>query len=221
MSSKLQPLRPALKKEEFGVFKIQPRFQQYFFEVYNNSDLFNLATLREQVWFVNEQLPNFCGKKKSMAAFFRFPNQNSIAYQLSTNGMPAEFAGRPPSYNKAHFTEVIHMIVERFNSDDPMRFVDALTQFRRYYPDFNEGTFRKMIDNCDEIKSYTAKPTDKMRFELCQDDVKTVFQRLNKIFCSGIHPALVMNVDESGFSEVSDSKEVQVLGPTQHQQGKK
>ena len=58
-----------------------------------------------------------------------------------------------------------------------------------------------------------AKPTNKNRLDIDQDKIREVFEKLYNILMDGICPSLVMNLDESGFSEVIDRKEVEVLSP--------
>ena len=58
------PLKPALKKEEIGIFNIDHNYQHFFVNVYNSTELYELNSLREQVFYVSNEVVDFTGKIK-------------------------------------------------------------------------------------------------------------------------------------------------------------
>ena len=66
------------------------------------------------------------------------------------------------------------------------------------------------------FKSVVGKPEDDKRFDVDQQSIYEYFQNLMNN-CSGISTRLIINMDESGFSDWADRKEIRLIVPNDYQ----
>jgi hypothetical protein len=105
------------------------------------------------------------------------------------------------------------LIIQRFQEQNPITYAELLDILQYTHNVLLSGdSLRHLIRGMPTVKSVIGVPTESERVAVQPGQIEAWFERLEQSV-AGVPRAFVFNVDETGCSECSDSREVKVLMP--------
>lgn len=178
---------------------------------------------REQVLFVRYscQENGFNVSQYELARFFGTERSN-IQYHInhpfsSFENIPRP-VGRPSILSEDEKIHLIHWIKDSFVQKYPATY-QKIQEFieDRFGKKINIDTVRHMISVIDDLKIVRGIPMENDRVFCDPQKIDNYFQELEEALMFGIPPEFIINIDESGFQEYVDAREVQCIVPAHYQ----
>jgi hypothetical protein len=105
------------------------------------------------------------------------------------------------------------LIVQRFEEHNPITYAELLDTLQYAHNVILSGdSLRHIVRGMPTVKSVIGVPTESERVAVQPEHIEAWFERLEQSV-AGVPREFVFNVDETGCSEYSDSREVKVLVP--------
>ena len=126
--------------------------------------------------------------------------------------------GRPSILSEDEKIHLIHWIKDSFVQKYPATY-QKIQEFieDRFGKKINIDTVRHMISVIDDLKIVRGIPMENDRVFCDPQKIDNYFQELEEALMFGIPPEFIINIDESGFQEYVDAREVQCIVPAHYQ----
>jgi hypothetical protein len=147
-------------------------------------------------------------------------NRGSIFYQIQRIKISPMNRGRPKSLPEDAYAMLDFYINDGFAKNNPMT-IETLLDLLDYFFDINlkPDTLRHIIRFHPDWKTVDGTPMDSKRLHIDPNVIDEYYNKLEELF-ELIPAALIINADESGFSEWADSKKVTSVVPSSYSNNK-
>jgi hypothetical protein len=122
-------------------------------------------------------------------------------------------SGRPPVLSPDLCQAIMEFVSERFESSDPARIEDILDFLMTRGTTISPDTLRHNLRSITGLKTVKGKPMEEDRVSVDPHVVQDYFAGLRREIVD-IPACMLMNLDESGFQEWADRKDVRVVVPS-------
>lgn len=120
-------------------------------------------------------------------------------------------AGRPFILSNDQMEELLNAIMLKEKQYLPMSKTNILLYISENYDkQFTKKWVTRLIKSHDELSKAEAIPLDEVHTEATNDQLDEYFNELKEIV-NDVHPSLICNVDEIGFSRRSQGKKKNAL----------
>jgi hypothetical protein len=200
-----------LNRDGFGISD-QPRIAALFADL----DFTEAESRREQIAVACKHLREFEGASRftfdAIGRLFSLKGP-SIEAQWKKSQQAVRGPGRPPLLPPEVQAWMTDLITTRFRERNPITYAELLDtlQYTREIT-LSGDSLRHIVRGMPTVKSVIGVPTESERVSVDPGEIEAWFNKLEEKV-QGIPRAFVFNVDETGCSEYSDSREVRALVP--------
>ena len=209
---KTQSLLPAI--HDFCLDSLTETERQRVEEIIFCDFFCNLSFYRDQIEYVCDQLRN-CENPLSfgkIGMIFR-KNKGTIKNQYIISKKGNHINGRPSFLNQKQLTLTEEFIMTCFLQKEPVSYVDLFYFFDNHFGlQLNMDTIRHIVYKFENFKTITGKPMEDERIMCDTDEIDEYFNHIEQII-GDIHSSFVYNIDESGFQDWADQREMRVIVP--------
>ena len=177
--------------------------------------------MREQICFVVDLLrPN--GNNSPLASF----SQIGSMFRLSKGSISSHYkrgleyrqTGRDNCLSDEQINEVIRFAYDAFSRNVPATFEDILHFVKeRFGISLMIKTLYKLIGQIPQLKSVTGIPMESERVNCGIHMIDQYYDDLEEVLKLGIPSAFIINIDEAGYSEWVDARNVKVIVPPEYE----
>jgi hypothetical protein len=181
-----------------------------------DADFLEASTRRDQIAIAEKHLRGFvAGRRMTFEAIGRFFGVSPaiIQKQMQSAKTPTRLPGRHSVLSnelKLWIADLVHSRTLQRNPITDSELLDLLESQHQVV--LCADTLRHVIRNMDSVKTIVGRPMEAERVAVNPDEISAWFDRLRTIV-DGIPRGFVFNMDETGCSDYTDSREVRVIAP--------
>lgn len=180
------------------------------------------STEREQVIIAHEFCHDFGFdvSQYELARFFgieRSTVQYHIRQGLTNAGSPIKSIGRPPILTEYERTMLIDWITLTYEQKYPATY-QLISDFLndKFGKDIRLDTIRHLVSTMEELKVVVGKPMENDRVFCQSEKIDKYFDELEAALEFDIPPEFIINIDESGYQEWVDARDIHCIVPSCH-----
>ena len=173
--------------------------------------LFALTSCKENGYPVSQyELARFFGIERSTVQYHIERSFNTF------ENIPRPF-GRPSLLEDQEKAQLIAWISDTFNNRYPATY-QTIREFidDRFGKQISLDTIRHIVHQAEELKVVTGVPMENERVFCNPQRIDKYFEELESALEFGIPPQFIINIDESGYQDWVDSRNVQCIVPAHY-----
>jgi hypothetical protein len=211
-----EPLEP----DSFVLEQFTEAQQRRLRGVLTDLDFIQAQTRREQIAIACKHLRTFEGFDRftfdAIGRFFGGLKGATIEQQFRLSQQPFREPGRPPILTAEVRQWVTQLINDRFHAHQPITYAEILDLLQYHHSTvLSSESLRHIIRNMPSVKSAIGIPTEAERVSVDPTAIDQWYAELERRV-TGIPRQFVFNVDETGCSDRSDSRETRVVVPADY-----
>jgi hypothetical protein len=181
-----------------------------------DADFMEAPTRRDQIAIAEKHLRSFVGgQRMTFEAIGRFfgVSPTIILKQMQSAKAPARLPGRQSILSDELKRWIARLVNSRTLERNPITYAELLDLLEsQHQVVLCADTLRHAIRKMDSVKTIIGRPMEAERVAVNPDEISAWFDRLRSIV-DGIPREFVFNMDETGCSDSTDSREVRVIAP--------
>jgi hypothetical protein len=207
---------PAIPRERFNLADFSPEEKARLEALLMDPDFQDCTIRREQMSIAVKNLRSFVnGHRMTFEAIGRFFGSGSavIFAQARLANNPRRQPGRPSLLSQDLKEWLVNLVNSRFHERKPISYSELLDllQYDHHFA-ISADTLRHIVKSMDSIKTVIGIPMEAERVAVDPGEILAWFDRLRNVV-DGVPREFVFNMDETGCSDQSDSRELRVIAP--------
>ena len=191
-----------------------------FFEaICDSHDFQSASSEREQVHYIFSRKHEY-DLRISLQDIANFMNVSkaTIQYHLSRE-CEANFykIGRPSLLSEEQHSKLFEFVFSCFKQKTPCTYEQVRDfLFEKFELSINIVSLRSYISRCRDMRTCIGRPLEDNRLYADPEKIDKYFEQLKNIMCFCIPASFIINIDEVGFQEYSDRRDIMCIVPFEY-----